>query len=107
MNLIQHKNVSCILSPNDLDYTISNYRNSDGSSALRVAEPPILKLLLRFFWFAHGSPYAKKFLQILRRVEETNLMNLVYKNPHVLVVDEFKTQLNNSAVKTEQLLTIA
>lgn len=44
---------------------------------VKIAEPPILTFDNFYFVFLSGSPYTMKFLEIMRRVRETNLMHWV------------------------------
>lgn len=93
------KNVSCILLPYDPELMISKYQNPDGLPTMKVAQPSIFTQPSGFHWFASGSPYAMKFLEIMRRVKETNLLhwialvsknreNKVYKKPGRVTIDD-------------------
>lgn len=107
--LRSYQNLSCIIIPTDLEYTISLQRNSDGSPIIKAAEPPIFTQPSGYYWFADGSPYAMKFVEIDRRIKEGDLMRwpaFVYENVNILTVEKLLAGLAESVIKTEHLLTI-
>lgn len=102
------KNVSCIFIPYDAENVVSDFRDSDGSPTLKVAQPPIQVISNYFYWFSDASPYAMKFLKIMQRMKETSLMHwetLVEKKPNIMTVEENKVTIQDG-IKLEQLLTI-
>lgn len=102
------KNISCISFRYNSEYFISSYRNLDGSSAIKVSQPPILTLgNSRFYWFAPNSPYAMKFLETMRIINEGSLMHweaLVFKGSEISNIEENK--MTNDKIKSEQLMII-
>lgn len=75
--LIYWKNLSCIVYAYDPEATVSNYRNPDGSNAVKVVQPSIITLLSGFYWFAKAFPFTKKFLQTMRRDKEANRQKFI------------------------------
>lgn len=68
------KNVSCICGYRGLGRRALNFLNSDGTAVMKVAEPPISTTSVVFYLFGKASPFAMKFLEIIRRVKETDFI---------------------------------
>lgn len=106
-DLIVWKNTSCITFSFNPELVISRSRNSDGLPTVKVAQPHLLKLT-GFHKFPAGSPYALKFLAIMRRIKETSLIHwplLVYKNVKKIDVDDSQVTFDDG-VNFELLMTI-
>lgn len=110
LNVLKNwKNVSCIVLPYDSKLTISRHGNLDGSPTMKVAQPPIYSQTSGFYWFALGSPYAMKFLEVMRRIRETNLLHLlalVLKNRRVVVLEETSKMVIDDSINSTHLLMI-
>lgn len=101
------KNSSYITVTFDPELAISQYPDSDGSAAIKVANPPVFTQTSGFYWFAHNSPYALKFLEIMRRVRETGLMHwtvLVDRNREYYNLKEMMQDTDD--IKPEHLLIV-
>lgn len=107
--LIKWKNVSCISYDILSQVLITNFRDPNGYPLMKIAKPSILSKSHHFFWFTDGSPYALKFLKILRRARETGLMHflaLLDKNKFIRHIHEDLPVKSLSEVKSEQLWII-
>lgn len=112
--LTKWKNVSCIISSTDPEKELSQLDTSDLSPTMKIAQPPLVEGMRKFFCFGYYSPYALKFLKIMQRIEEANLLRwetLGYENPkvspHPRVFDVKEPKRStNVGVKLEQLLMI-
>lgn len=107
--LSRWKNVSCIHNPDDTDEYISHYSNFDGSPNMKVAQPPILPQIFQYYWFRPASPYAMRFLEIMRRIKETSLMHwpaLAYQNRVIKYLEKINKIKINTVIEKEQLLVI-
>lgn len=109
--LIKWRNLSCIRIPLDPKEHLSWFGNStDKTPTLKVAKPPILSQPPGFYWFAIGSPYAKKFSEIIQRIQETSLTHfpaLVDHNQMIADIEKNEqVPLLSSKVEPDHLLVI-
>lgn len=103
------KNVSCIMLPYNLKFTISIFGNPDGSPAMKVAQPTIFTQPSGFYYFVSGSPYAMKFLEIMRRIRETSLVHwfaLIAENGYALDYEETNKVVIDDDIDSKHLLMI-
>lgn len=85
------------------------YKSRSFTSNKSSRSPPIFVKPSGLYWFTSGSPFAMKFLKIMRRVKETDLMHrpgLVYKNSRILIANEInRDSIISDDIELEQLLT--
>lgn len=106
--LIKWKNVACLAPETTANVITSKFKNSDGSPVMKIAHPPFSGGDLMSYYFTNGSPFALKFLEIMRRVKETNLMYwpaLVDENREIQNVDFTETE-NHDGIETLHLVYI-
>lgn len=72
--LLKWKNISCIYYSFDVAYGSSYLQKPDGFT-MKVAEPPIISNVAPYYRFSNNSPFAVKFLELNRRVDETRLLH--------------------------------
>lgn len=103
------KNASCITLDVKVPPIMEYYQKLDESPRMKIAKPPIQTIDNVYYEFSPGSPYAMKFLKIMRRAKETSLMDWIAfagKSTQVWKSPEEPKITINEGVNTKQLLTI-
>lgn len=76
---------------------------------MKMVGQPTQRLVGGQYWFAEASPYALKFLEIMRRVRETNLMRvpaLIDKKRAPMIIEERDdVTVDPSQIDSSQLMT--
>lgn len=105
--LIKWKNVSCVCTDDDSEWIILNYGNPDGSPAMKMAQPRLFSNK-GFYMFPDGSPFALKFLEVMRRVREGSLSHwsiLLYNHRNTILITENEVTFDDG-INLELLVTI-
>lgn len=97
--LMKTKKILCIALKHDAEILINQYRNIDGSCAIKIAEPP-LAFMEFFYYFEDASPFAKKFANTLRRIFEFGYLHM----PFLLNGTEIMSTENDFKLKNEDTL---
>lgn len=100
--------LACISDETTLKLMISKYRNQDGSASMKIAKPPILTHIPLYYAFRANSPYTEKFLQMMRRFEETRIWYvpaLLVSNVLILEFNkEFEATIGDPGTNAGQLV---
>lgn len=111
MGFMVRKDQMCITNEPNAKFYIYAYRSQNGSASMKIAEPAIYKYSSSFYQFAQNSPYADKFLKMIRRIKETTLWQvraLIDKNPKIInIVDEPQTVIDNDEIMAGQMWAIS
>lgn len=102
------KNVSCLTSEEDAFGFISENSNPDGTPMFKIANPPIYSASLYCYLFEQNSPYAMKFLEILRRIRKIDLLRwqaLIAKHRKIINIPG-KIKLDDNNIDWKQLMII-
>lgn len=106
-SLKEWKNISCIVYQDQAEIFRSKFCNLDGTYAMKIAHPSIHETVVRFYWFVQASPYAMRFLEILRRIKETNLIGweaLFDENSEI--IDDRAERVASDCFKLKHLIFI-
>lgn len=105
--LTDWKNVSCFTKSTVMKMYLSKFLN--GSRIMKIVEPPIWDEKHMFYHFLNGSPFAMKFLEVMRRVKETSLMHwpaLVQKRRLYDLGEKIEVTSNSNKIKVIHLMLV-
>lgn len=109
LNLLKKtKNILCIGFEHDAQIRLSKYKNSDGSASMKIAKISLVTLV-SFYLFEDGSPYAKKFANLLRRIQEFGYLHMPFllNDTKIEQIDNDYNLKDEDTVSSNQLLILS